>query len=57
MHRSPHGQKSIHALCCHMIPLDYLTEPAVNYLDSDVNDAAFVRATHIIGGRDAVKKF
>jgi hypothetical protein len=40
-----------------MILLDFLTEPAVNYLDSDVNDAAFVRATHIIGGRDAVKKF
>jgi hypothetical protein len=39
----------------HMSPLDYVT--VVNCLDSDVNDAAFVRVTRKIGWHDAVEVF
>jgi hypothetical protein len=37
--------------------LDYTMDPEVDCLDSDVNDAAFVRATTTIGGRDAAEEF
>jgi hypothetical protein len=37
--------------------LDYIIEPEVEYLDNDPNDAAFVRVTATIGGRDTVKEY
>jgi hypothetical protein len=40
-----------------MSALDYSVEPEVDYLDSGVNDVAFMRATTTIGGRDAMEEF
>jgi hypothetical protein len=57
VYRSPHGGNCIHALCSYVSALDYLTEPAVNYLDTDANDVAFVQATGIIRDSDAVEEF
>jgi hypothetical protein len=37
--------------------LDYAVEPEVECSDNDSNDAAFVRATATIGGRDAVEEY
>jgi hypothetical protein len=47
----------VHALHTWMSELDYVIEPEVEYLDNDPNDAAFVRATTTIGGRDAVEEY
>jgi hypothetical protein len=40
-----------------MSALDYVVESEVECPDDDVNDAAFVRATATIGGRDTVMEF
>lgn len=57
IHQSPHGGKNVYALCSHMSALDFLTEPPVDYIDTDVGDVAFVRATCVIGGRDAIEEY
>jgi hypothetical protein len=51
------GGKSVYALHSWMSELDYAVEPEVECLDKDPNDAAFVRATTTIGGRDAIKEY
>jgi hypothetical protein len=40
-----------------MSALNYAVEPEVDCTDSDINDAAFVRVTTMIGGCDAVEDF
>jgi hypothetical protein len=40
-----------------MSALVYEVEPTVDYPDTDVNDAAFVRARTMIGGRTTVEEF
>jgi hypothetical protein len=40
-----------------MSALDYVVELEVECPDDDANDAAFIRATATIGGRDAIKEF
>jgi hypothetical protein len=47
----------VHVLHSQMSALDYTVEPEVECSDDDPNDAAFVRATTTIGGRDAVEEF
>jgi hypothetical protein len=47
----------VHALPSQMSKLDYAIELEVECLDNDPNDAAFVRATATIGGRDAVEEY
>jgi hypothetical protein len=47
----------MYALHSWMSKLDYAVEPEVECLDDDPNDAAFIRATATIGGRDAVKEY
>jgi hypothetical protein len=47
----------MYALHLWISALDYIVEPEVECPDNDVNDAAFVRATTTIGGRDAVEEF
>jgi hypothetical protein len=54
---SSEGGKSVHALHSQMSVLDYAIEPKVECLDNDPNDAAFVRATATIGGRDGVEDY
>jgi hypothetical protein len=49
--------ESVHALHMRMSELDYAVEPEVECLDNDHIDAAFVRATATIEGRDAVKEY
>jgi hypothetical protein len=40
-----------------MSALYYDVEPAMDFPDTDVNDVAFIRATTMIGGRDAIEEF
>jgi hypothetical protein len=40
-----------------MNELDYAVEPEVECLDNNPNNAAFMRATATIGGRDAVEEY
>jgi hypothetical protein len=47
----------VHILHSWMSALDYTAEPEVECLDDDPNDAAFIRATTTIEGRDAVEEF
>jgi hypothetical protein len=47
----------VHALPSQMSKLDYAIELEVECLDNDPNDAAFIRATATIGGRDAVEEY
>jgi hypothetical protein len=55
--QSPHGGKSIHALCSHMSPLDYLMALTINCPESDVNDEALVYGTRAIGGCDGMEEY
>jgi hypothetical protein len=47
----------MYALHSRMSMLDDMVETEVKCLDSNVNNAAFVRATEMIGGRDAIEEF
>jgi hypothetical protein len=40
-----------------MTALDFVMEPPFECSDDDVGDVAFVKATHCIGGRDAIEEF
>jgi hypothetical protein len=40
-----------------MSELDYAVEPEVECPDNDRNNAAFIRATATIGGRDAAEEY
>jgi hypothetical protein len=40
-----------------MSALDYEVEPSVDCPDNNVNDVAFIRATTMIEGRDAIRVF
>jgi hypothetical protein len=53
----PSWGKGVYALHSHMCALDYLTEPSVSCPDTNAGDAAFVRATRMIGGCDAVEEY
>jgi hypothetical protein len=55
--RSFKGGKSIYALHSRMSELDLAIEPEVECPNDDPNDAAFVRGTTTIGGRDAVNEY
>jgi hypothetical protein len=55
--RSLEGSKSMYALHSWMSELDYAVKTEVECPDHDLNDAAFVRVTATIGGRDAVKEY
>jgi hypothetical protein len=55
VHVSRQGGKSVHALRSHMSALEFLMEPLVNCLDTDLADVAFIKATSVIRGRDAVE--
>jgi hypothetical protein len=56
-HRSSIGGKSVYVLHSRMSTLDYIIELEVECHDDDANDATFVRAIAIIGGRDTVEEF
>jgi hypothetical protein len=47
----------VHALHSRMGVLDYAVEPEVECANYDPNDAAFIRATVAIGGRDVVEEY
>jgi hypothetical protein len=49
--------KSMYALHSWMGEFDYAIEPEVECPDNDPNDAAFIRATATIGGRDVVEEY
>jgi hypothetical protein len=49
------GWKSVYAHHSRMSELYYTVEPEVECPNDDPNDAAFVRATATIEGRDAVE--
>jgi hypothetical protein len=49
--------KSMYHMHSHMCSLDFQTEPPFDCSDDDSGDAAFVRATKFIRGRDAVEEF
>jgi hypothetical protein len=51
------GGKSVYALHSWISTLDYMVELEVECPDSDMNDAAFICATVIIGGCDVIKEF
>jgi hypothetical protein len=55
--RCSEGGKSMYALHSRMSELDYTIEPKVECPDNDPNDAAFVRVTTTIRGRDAVEEY
>jgi hypothetical protein len=55
--RSSEGEKSVYVLHTRMTVLDYMVESEVDCLDDDLNNAAFIRATSTIGGRDAIEEF
>jgi hypothetical protein len=54
---SPRRGKGVYALRSYMSTLDFVTEPPFECSDDDAGDAAFVKATHFIGGRDIVEEF
>jgi hypothetical protein len=55
--RSSEGGKSMHILHSWVSALNYTVEPEVECSDDDPNDAAFIRATNTIRGRDAIEEF
>jgi hypothetical protein len=57
VHQISKGGKNIHALYSCMSVLNYQVEPLMNCPDTESNDAALVKATTMIGGRDAVEEF
>jgi hypothetical protein len=54
---SPRQGKGIFALHSYMTGLDFVTEPLFECPDEDAGDAAFVKATRTIGGRDVVEEY
>jgi hypothetical protein len=55
--RSFEGGKSMYALHSWMSELDYAVEPEVECANDNPNDAAFIRATATIVGRNAVEEY
>jgi hypothetical protein len=53
----PVRSKSVYALRSSMAPLEFSTESSFEYTNDDFGDDAFVRATGLIGGRDAVEEY
>jgi hypothetical protein len=41
----------------HLCTLDFLTEPPVDYPDSNSGDVTFIKATSAIEGRDTVEEY
>jgi hypothetical protein len=54
---SPERCKGVYALHSHMTELNFVTDPPFDCPDDEVNDAAFVKPTHMISGRDAVEEY
>jgi hypothetical protein len=54
---SPGRGKGIYALCSYMTGLDFSMEPPFECPDDDTNDVAFVKATLLIGSRDAIEEY
>jgi hypothetical protein len=57
VHQCSQGGKSIHALRSHMSTLEFLTEPPVDYPDTDAGDVTFIKATDTIRGRDVMEEY
>jgi hypothetical protein len=47
----------VYALHSSMVPLDFSTDPSFECTDNDSGDLAFIRATSLNGGRDAVQEY
>jgi hypothetical protein len=53
---SPNWGKGIFVLCSSMSALDFSMDHSFECTDDDAGDVAFVHATSLIGGRDAVEE-
>jgi hypothetical protein len=54
---SPERGKGVWALHTYMTELNFMTDPPFDYPDDEVNDAAFIKATRTISGRNAVEEY
>jgi hypothetical protein len=54
---SPGWGKGVYALHSYMTKLSIVMDPPFDCPDEEVSDAAFIKATHTIGGRDTIKEY
>jgi hypothetical protein len=53
----PGRGKGVYALHSYMAELSFVLDPLFSCPDDDLSNGAFVKATHTIGGRDAVEEY